>query len=413
VFSTAACQTSDPAEPPADAWVGTITTDATVTTVVNDSGSVWGSGASLVEEASIGVESGADEYMFGHVMGIAATADRIYVIDRQVPALRVYDHQGQWLHDIGGLGQGPGEYVSLSSIAIASDGRILVRDDDARRIWIYATDGDYVGAYEMSGGLHTSNPMVLSPDDVPFTEVFVALNRDDPNRMFVTAWQAHGEDGPFGEQIIQPIDESFTPGVASNEQGSVQRPVPFYAQEKRALARDLSVLFGVSEAYRFEVRKADGTVLVIERTGDPIAVDPHEADWNKRNTTAIMREVLPDWVWGDTPEVPSHKPAYDELIPTQSGAIWVLRPGPGERLADCDEDAETSEEFAAYPCWRDRRIVDIFGPDGRFLGSLEPPPEMRFSPRPFIDGDLIVAHAQDENATSMVKRYRLVRPEAQ
>ena len=68
------------------------------------------------------------------------------------------------------------------------------------------------------------------------------------------------------------------------------------------------------------------------------------------------------------------------------------------------------DEFESYPCWRDHRIVDIFGPDGHFLGSIEPPPEMRFSPRPYIDGDLVIARAEDDNAMSMVKRYRLVKP---
>jgi len=47
------------------AWVGTITTEDKVTTVINESGSVWGGTATLVEEASIGVETGAPEYMFG------------------------------------------------------------------------------------------------------------------------------------------------------------------------------------------------------------------------------------------------------------------------------------------------------------------------------------------------------------
>ena len=36
-------------------WVGTITTEGNVTTVINEAGSVWGGAATLVEEASIGV----------------------------------------------------------------------------------------------------------------------------------------------------------------------------------------------------------------------------------------------------------------------------------------------------------------------------------------------------------------------
>ncbi len=409
VFTAFACQGAPRGAGEAEPWIGTIITEGNVTTVVNESGSVWGGAPELVEEASIGVEAGADEYILGEVAGLAATTDKIFVIDRQVPALRVYDHQGGYLYDIGAPGQGPGEFQEPSSIAIASNGRVFLRDDDAHRIWMYTQAGEYLDTYQMTGGLHTSTPMTLSPDDVPYTYVVVRLRVEDPRRMFVLAMQAHGEDGAYGDQILPPIDETFTPGVASNEQGSVQRPVPFYPEERWALTPELGLVFGVSRSYRFELRHADGSTLVIEKTGEPVPVLAAEADWSKRRTIASMRDFLPEWVWGDTPEVPARKPAFDEFIPTHSGEIWVLRSGPGIRLHACDEDAETSEEFAAYPCWRDRRVVDIFGNDGRLLGSFEPPEDMRFSPRPHIHGDLIIARAEDDDAMSMVKRYRLVR----
>ena len=90
-------------------WVGTITTEGNVTTVVNESGSVWGGAARLVEEASIGVESGSQEYMFGQVVGVFATDQHIYVVDRQLPRVRRYTLDGEFAGDLGRDGQGPGE----------------------------------------------------------------------------------------------------------------------------------------------------------------------------------------------------------------------------------------------------------------------------------------------------------------
>ena len=87
-----ACSPEAP-EPDADGtWVGTITTEGNLTTVINESGSVWGGTARLVEEASIGVESGPQEYMLGRVRGLAASGDRIYVLDSTVPVIRVFDY---------------------------------------------------------------------------------------------------------------------------------------------------------------------------------------------------------------------------------------------------------------------------------------------------------------------------------
>ena len=407
----AGCASPEPNAGVDGTWVGTITAEGNVTTVVNESGSVWGGAAELVEEASIGVDSGPDEYMLGEVAGIAATGDKIFVIDVQLPALRVYDHQGRHQYDIGAQGQGPGEFQFPSSVAVASDGRVFVRDEDSLRILIYGDEGEHLGAYEMTSNLHTTTPMTVSSDgDVPYAEVLVG--RGDPNRVFVTGMQGHGESGPEGDPIMAPIDPSFVRRVVSASDGgsSMTYSVPFSPSEEWALTPALDVVFGVSDTYRFEVRHADGSLSVIQRTGEAVPVGSAEADWNKRRVTARMRSMAPGWVWGDAPSIPTHKPAYDELIPTRSGTIWVLRAGPGIRLPQCEDAAETPEEFAAFPCWRDRRIVDVFGSDGRFLSSIETPAEMQFSPRPYIDGNMVIARAEDDAGTIMVKRYRLVLP---
>ncbi|MCH8173051.1 MAG: hypothetical protein IIA70_07070, partial [Proteobacteria bacterium] len=131
---------------------------------------------------------------------------------------------------------------------------MFLRDARARRIWIYTEPGEYVGAYEMTQGMRGPAAMVLSNDDVPYSLGMVKMLPDDPNRVWVTGMQAHGEDGPYGEPIMAPIDESFVPGIVSNEMGSITQPVPFFAREKWALTPALDVIFGVSHSYRFAVR---------------------------------------------------------------------------------------------------------------------------------------------------------------
>lgn len=75
----AACTACAAGDSPEDdtAWVGAITTEGNVTTVVNDWGSVWGGEAMLVEEASIGVGVGPEEYMLGEVASLYATDDSL------------------------------------------------------------------------------------------------------------------------------------------------------------------------------------------------------------------------------------------------------------------------------------------------------------------------------------------------
>jgi hypothetical protein len=106
----AACSPGSVDIPTDDAWVGTITTEGNVTTVVTEAGSVWGGAARLVEEASIGVDVGPEKYMFGYIHGIYATDEEVFILDTQVPVLRVYDYAGRHLRDIGGPGGGPARW---------------------------------------------------------------------------------------------------------------------------------------------------------------------------------------------------------------------------------------------------------------------------------------------------------------
>ena len=93
-------------------WVGTITTEGNVTTVVNESGSVWGGTATLVEEASIGVTAGEQPYMLADIASIVASEERIFLLETNPPVVRVYDMDGRHVRDIGSEGQGPGEFAA-------------------------------------------------------------------------------------------------------------------------------------------------------------------------------------------------------------------------------------------------------------------------------------------------------------
>ena len=105
-------------------WVGTITTEGNVTTVVNESGSEWDGESRLIEVATIGAGA-SEEYVFAEPGGVATDGERIYITDRSASVVRVYDMKGQHLRDLGGRGEGPGEMNRPKGIGIAGDGRIL------------------------------------------------------------------------------------------------------------------------------------------------------------------------------------------------------------------------------------------------------------------------------------------------
>ena len=147
VLLLSACMPSEPTgKTGAGTWVGTITTEGNVTTVVNESGSVWGGTATLVEEASIGVDVGDEPYLLGNVVGVGVAGARIFVLDAQVFRVRVYDYEGAHLMDMGGEGDGPGEFRGPSGLAVGAQ-RVYVRDRRTGRITVFSTEGELVDTW--------------------------------------------------------------------------------------------------------------------------------------------------------------------------------------------------------------------------------------------------------------------------
>ena len=403
-----ACATQEDAAESDGTWVGTITTEGNVTTVVNESGSVWGGPATLVEEASIGVETGADEYMFGAIQSIHADAERIYIIDAQVPAVRMYDHDGNFVGNLGGSGQGPGEYRAPGLVTSDGAGTAFVLAARRDRIIVYDTaTGEVIEEWEFDDERCCAWPMSAVSSDTVWAPVQRWVPGDVRERVFGV--QAVGPSGRFGDAIWVPdIEHDAATYTLSDSDYPLQARFSPAVVWNPTLAGGL--VAGATDAYRFEVHRPDGSMLVVERFWEPIPVSPEQREYERRYTIAFQRRGNdPEFVW-DGAEIPHQKPAYSWLKPAVSGEIWVSRYGASERTADCAEDPVEAgwDAVSGRRCWSDLSHTDVFGADGRYLGEVLLPKDA-YMPA-VIDGRLVVAQTHDETGTYRVKRYRLVLP---
>ena len=389
-------------------WIGTTTTEDGVTTVVTASGSVWGGTGSLVEEASIGVESGPDEYMLGRVTGAFATDDLIIVVDAQLPRVRVYDNQGIHVRDLGGAGEGPGEYSAPVMVTGGADGRIYVYDTRGG-IRTFSKDGEALETW--SGGLGPGEMVVTDSGTLWAPSRFRDPNSGD--RLYGVG--EFGPDGLIGQPRF-PSEIAFAPIrmiVTTRRGNDAYVAVPFAPPAPRpVVAPSGAIIVGAADRYRIETQSAEGTVLAIENQWAPVPVVPEEADWHRRLLIATLRaEMAPqEWTW-DGSEIPASKPAFNRLLAAASGEIWVVRPGQGEQATECISvpTAANYAEARTAPCWRDVVLLDVFDPSGRYLGDVAAPEGI--GRLLHVDADTILSTAEDEAGTIMVKRYRLILPE--
>ncbi len=416
---TAACGAADGGGADGGRWQAETTTEGNVTTVRTLSGSVWGAPARLVENLSIGVDQGEDAYMFGNIAGVAATDEYIYVLDRGVPALRVYDRQGRYVRDIGEEGDGPGEFRRPDALLVAPDGRLFVRSMGQGRITVFTADGEFVETRPLEGGFMIMGPgtaMVMTVDGKVYSPGRIGDMPTDFSAGSMMRTQMgmlpRGVDGVDGEPIARP-EFDYEPRRFMRERRSggnvmiMMQSVPFAPQIVWALAPSGAMIAGVGDRYDFDITYPSGQVTRVVKDSEPVAVVPAEGAWYREQVTAQMRNGNPEWVW-EGADLPTVKPAYDQLLPDLSGRIWVGRPGPGYDVPDCEKDLETG--IWEPNCWRSERLYEVFDVEGQFLGTVEVPVGLQLSESSSIRGDEIITQVEDELGVITVKRYQLVTP---
>jgi len=406
-LALSACVAPDaPDNAPDTTWVGTITTEGSVTTVMNESGSVWGGTATLVENLSIGVNRGEEPYMFGWVISLWATDERIYVVDNQVPALRVYDRAGRYLRDIGRPGPGPGEYQDPGAVALLPDGRITVRENGpGQRINVYSPAGELVDTWYGEPSFGTDTPPVVTYLGEYFTQTIGAS--DSERQEQTMAMGRAGPDGIEGALLFFPSIEQ--PERLGLQVGRANFGIPFRPAWRSAMLPSGSMVAGVTSRYRLVVQRLDGRRLVVERLIAAIPVEAGEREWQRRRLIASARRFDPSFDW-DGEEMAGEHPILAAIIPDRSRRIWVLRTARVVRAPDCTEDPLNETVDTVIPCYESEYVADVFDESsGKFLGEVELPNGVDLSPS-FIQDDELYTTIEDDAGTIMVKRYRLVLP---
>jgi hypothetical protein len=402
---------------------------AGVETVRTVSGSRWGGSPRLIEELSIGEEMGEDAYLFGSISSAWATDDRIYVVDGQVPAVRAFDHEGNFLHQLGGVGQGPGEYLRPVALAVTDEGNVLVTDLQGARLNIFGADGQRIDDWPL-GTPQAAIGLMLALDGKVYTQVFEIPTESTGGPIEIQgAMRQVGDDGHFGEPIRPPEVDWEPPTVEVDAGGNnfAMALLPFTPSFEWTLAPGGEVVAGVGNEYRFEVYDPNGNTKVVEKAWTPVPVVDDERDFRAEMAVTRVRQMAPDFSIPAS-DVPDHKGAFTALFPDRNGRVWVTREGPSEPDPDCREtmggtgmmmmmssggrtdvrldpgaDSEYEDE-----CWRNTYLFDVFDiATGEFLGTV-PEPEPGFTRPHFIDDDTVLASVADEMGTVRLKKYRLV-----
>jgi hypothetical protein len=371
--------------------------------------------ATLVEEMSIGVADGAEEYMLGDIADIALGPDgSIYALDRQVPVVRQFDAEGKFIRNIGRRGQGPGEMRSPSGIAMSRDRRLLLWDTANWRINIYSATGDILPQITTPSGSSGSSmaqyarALMVDTAGRIVTRKTLFTGPLDPRP---TVWLRFAPNGAPIDTVYAPPSPFTTPElVASNERFRKTNAVPFWPQRHVTMSPFGYIVAGFPNRYAFEIHRPDGAVISIRRDVKPEPVSRQERTGARKEIEESMRQTVPTWSWSG-PDIPDTKPYYEGLQVALDGRIWIVLesevgPRAGSVSMGGGSGPARSRSTVSGPPAKPPRPAryDVFEPDGQYLGQVQVPAKVSSVVR---RGDHVWAIAYDEDDVPRIKRYRI------
>ena len=99
----------------------------------------------------IGVMEGPDEEMFGYIRDATRlNGGYIAIADAQQSRVLVFDRTGEYIRSIGGPGQGPGEFRSISGLAVEGDTLVV---SSSRLISRFLLNGEFIDSRRVSAGI--------------------------------------------------------------------------------------------------------------------------------------------------------------------------------------------------------------------------------------------------------------------
>lgn len=338
---TLACNPQEKAATePAAGWAGTIDTlESGALLVRNPAEGLWEEAPRLVERLRIGTLDGPNA--FGRVGAIEVDVGRrVYVSDKHTAEVQVFDSLGRYIRSLGGKGRGPGELLDPVGLTWQNDSTIWIVDYGNARYSVYDTSGahledrrrDALGSLWPWPG-RFSGGRLIEPRVKTGAYRLVAVDGNAPAEPADTF--------PYAITGLPP--RYWEPSFYLRTDRAVRRvAVPFAAGYKWALDDERNVWGGDTRRYLVSRRSLEGdTSLLITRDVPQIPVSAAERE-------AAISSLAGTLGPSDLDQIPRDKPFFRAVIPSTDGGVWLLREGVGDD-------------------W----LVDLFGPDGRFLATLE------------------------------------------
>lgn len=330
----------------------------------------------LVEESRIG--SGDGPAMFANV--VDATIDpmgRVWVADAQQHQLQIFEANGRHVRSIGQRGGGPREFGGIAGMAWAPDGRLWVLDDGNSRFAVYDTTGTLVATHPRNSMMTTAPWPGRFDAQGRLYDVTGTIEVDGSLRTSIVRSDTAGQPrDTFHLPEFKAEQFQITRGDERNRRVT-QITVPFTGRQIWALDPDGSVWVANTSQYRIDQHAFDGggSRTMLERENPRVPVSREDRDRIVESFAEFTRQGGKI----DVSRIPRVHPPLAGFLFDDSGRLWVIpMAGRGEA-----------------------RVLDVFEPDGRYLGRVVLPGPYRSTPKAIRENRMAVVVRDDDDVPSL------------
>jgi len=330
----------------------------------------------------LGDVEGAPEQIFSRITSIGLFDDGAFVVaDGASSELRVFGQLGEFEGAMGGQGEGPGEFLYLGSTHVLEGDTLLAYDPEAYRLSIFLRSGQLLETVPMAavGGAPESY-LGRGSSGRHFVSLIKQVSRQasdiTPDIMELRRYEAGGRES-------QALGEY--PGMRR-----VRSPVPFSPHPLgTVLGENVFIADGLLPL--FTVFTPTGTTDVLVNVPRRVW-SPEDA---RRRLEANLEEgPLKDRLAAAWNQARSDSiPAFSDMLPDRTGAIWVKEYDPGT-------DSHWVDRLRTGGRWF------VVQPDGRALAEVVLPEDFRLMA---VGRDRVAGVATDVLGVERVRIYRLIR----
>jgi hypothetical protein len=368
-------------------WAGSMDTmpDGRVV-VTNPAEGMWraGEGWRVVEEIRIGAEDGTGPNVLGQIGVLAEdVGGRIWALESSDQGFKVFDTDGRFIRTVGRKGGGPGEMQGAGAVIKTRAGQLMIVDPSAGRISVFDTAGTFLRSTPISGGL-SFHQWPGGIDSAGYFYNVVLGGRLLQRELLLVRH----------DTAMTPLDTLHPPRLAQQEffehwlnpRQKLVASVPFKPSVIWHLTRAGDFWFVAPGAYELFRQSAGGdTIRVVTKPFERVPVTGEEKD----RAVADLKWFTDQGGKLDRRRIPDVKPAVESFHVAEDGYLWV----------------NPTQANAATQ----RKVFEIFDPEGRFLGEIRLPFDLRSYPAPILSRERIIGVTQDDAGVPYIVRARIER----